>query len=94
MISTACLATGALTHNTLVVAAGVAAVGFAAGIVGSLSLLRKRPLIGDAAAHSTLVGVISPRCWPGPSLRPSPAWPRSCSCGGSPAPATTQPLRS
>ncbi|MGB8854814.1 MAG: metal ABC transporter permease [Pirellulales bacterium] len=58
MNPTACLAAAsALTHNTLVVAAGVAAVGCAAGVVGSLSLLRKRPLIGDAAAHTTLVGV-------------------------------------
>ncbi len=58
MTPTGCLAVvPALTHNTLVVAAGVAAVGCAAGVVGSLSLLRKRPLIGDAAAHSTLVGV-------------------------------------
>lgn len=58
MNATACLAAGsAITHNTLVVAAGVAAVGFAAGVVGSLSLLRKRPLVGDAAAHTTLVGV-------------------------------------
>jgi manganese/zinc/iron transport system permease protein len=46
-----------LSHNTLVVAGGVAAVGFAAGVVGSLSVLRKRPLVGDAAAHATLVGV-------------------------------------
>ena len=44
-------------HNTLVAAAGVAAVGFAAGVVGSLALLRKRPLVGDAAAHATLAGV-------------------------------------
>lgn len=44
-------------HNTLVVAAGVAAVGFASGVVGSLAVLRKRPLVGDAAAHATLVGV-------------------------------------
>ncbi len=43
--------------NTLVAAAGVAAVGFAAGVVGSLALLRKRPLVGDAAAHATLAGV-------------------------------------
>jgi manganese/zinc/iron transport system permease protein len=50
--------TAALTaHNTLVAAAGVAAVGFAAGVVGSLALLRKRPLVGDAAAHATLAGV-------------------------------------
>lgn len=45
-------------HNTLVVTGGVAAVGFAAGVVGSLALLRKRPLVGDAAAHATLVGVV------------------------------------
>jgi len=46
-----------LPYNTLVVAAGVAAVGFAAGVVGSLGLLRKRPLVADAAAHATLAGV-------------------------------------
>jgi manganese/zinc/iron transport system permease protein len=45
------------SYNTLVVAAGVAAVGFAAGVVGGLALLRKRPLVGDAAAHATLLGV-------------------------------------
>lgn len=43
-------------HNTIVAAGGVAAVGFAAGVVGSLALLRKRPLVGDAAAHATLAG--------------------------------------
>jgi manganese/zinc/iron transport system permease protein len=46
-----------LPYNTLVVAAGVAAVGFAAGVVGSLGVLRKRALVGDAAAHATLTGV-------------------------------------
>lgn len=46
-----------VSHNTLVVALGVAAVGFAAGVVGSLAVLRKRALAGDAAAHATLVGV-------------------------------------
>ncbi|MFM9059931.1 MAG: metal ABC transporter permease [Planctomycetaceae bacterium] len=45
-----------LAYNTVVVAAGVAAVGFAAGVVGSLGLLRKRPLVSDAAAHCTLAG--------------------------------------
>lgn len=44
-------------HNTLVVVTGVAAVGFAAGIVGCLAVLRRRPLVGDAAAHATLVGI-------------------------------------
>jgi len=48
---------GGLPYNTLVVAAGVAAVGCAAGVIGSLGVLRKRPLVGDAAAHATLVGV-------------------------------------
>lgn len=48
---------GWLAYNTLVVLAGVAAVGFAAGLVGTLALLRRRPLVGDAAAHATLLGV-------------------------------------
>jgi manganese/zinc/iron transport system permease protein len=48
---------GGLSYNTLVVLGGVAAVGFASGVVGSLSVLRKRPLVGDAAAHATLAGV-------------------------------------
>jgi manganese/zinc/iron transport system permease protein len=47
----------AIPYNTLVVVAGVAAVGFAAGVVGSLGVLRRRALVGDAAAHATLVGV-------------------------------------
>mgnify|MGYP003325995497 CR=1 FL=1 len=38
---------GAIPYNTLVVAAGVAAVGFAAGVIGSLGLLRKRALAGE-----------------------------------------------
>lgn len=46
-----------LPYNTVVVTAGVAAVGFAAGVVGSLGVLRKRALVGDAAAHATLAGV-------------------------------------
>lgn len=46
-----------LTYNTVVVAAGLASVGFAAGVVGTLGVLQKRALVGDAAAHATLVGV-------------------------------------
>ena len=46
-----------LTYNMLVVVTGVAAVGFAAGVVGSLALLRRRPLVGDAAAHAPEVGL-------------------------------------
>ena len=48
-----------LPYNTLVVAAGVAAVGCAAGVIGTFGVLRKRALVGDAAAHATLVGVAS-----------------------------------
>lgn len=51
------LVAAVIPYNTLVVAAGVAAVGFAAGVVGSLGVLRRRALVGDAAAHATLVGV-------------------------------------
>lgn len=50
-------ADGGLAYNTLVVLAGVGAVGFAAGVAGTLALLRRRPLVGDAAAHATLLGV-------------------------------------
>jgi len=46
-----------LPYNTLVVASGVAAVGCAAGVVGTLGVLRRRALVADAAAHATLVGV-------------------------------------
>lgn len=46
-----------LTHNTLVVAAAVGAVGLAAGMVGAMAVLRRRALAGDAAAHGTLAGV-------------------------------------
>jgi len=46
-----------VSYNTLVVVAGVAAVGFAAGVVGSFGVLRRRALAGDAAAHATLAGV-------------------------------------
>jgi len=48
-----------IPYNTLVVAAGVAAVGCAAGVIGTFGVLRKRALVGDAAAHATLVGVAS-----------------------------------
>ena len=47
----------AISHNTLVVACGVAAVGCGAGVIGCFGVLRKRALVGDAAAHATLVGV-------------------------------------
>ena len=44
-------------HNTRVVIIGVVLLGFAAGIVGSFLLLRKRSLMGDAISHATLPGV-------------------------------------
>ena len=46
-----------LPYYTLVVASGVAAVGCAAGVIGTFGVLRNRALVGDAAAHATLVGV-------------------------------------
>lgn len=54
-----------LTYNTLVVAAGLAAVGFAAGVVGTLGVLQRRALAGDAAAHATLLGVALAFAWTG-----------------------------
>lgn len=51
------LALVSIPHNTLVVGAGLAAVGFAAGVAGSFAVLRRRALAGDAAAHATLLGV-------------------------------------
>ncbi|RLS35295.1 MAG: metal ABC transporter permease [Planctomycetota bacterium] len=52
-----CLATFLIPYNTVVVATGVAAIGFAAGVVGCFAVLRRRALAGDAAAHATLAGV-------------------------------------
>jgi manganese/zinc/iron transport system permease protein len=46
-----------LSHNTLVVAGGVAAVGVAAAVVGCFGVRRRRALVGDAAAHATLPGI-------------------------------------
>jgi manganese/zinc/iron transport system permease protein len=50
-------ATLSFGHNATVVVLGVAAFGFAAGLVGSFVLLRGRALIADVAAHATLPGV-------------------------------------
>lgn len=46
-----------ISSNTLVVAVAMAAVGMAAGVVGCFSVLRRRALVGDAAAHATLPGL-------------------------------------
>lgn len=45
-------------HNTLVVLLGCAALGLAAGVVGSFALLRGRALLADAIGHSALPGVV------------------------------------
>ena len=44
-------------YNTRVVVAAAALLGLAAGLVGSLMLLRKRALLGDAISHATLPGI-------------------------------------
>ncbi len=43
--------------NATLVTLGAAMLGFAAGVVGSFLLLRKRALVSDAIAHSTLPGI-------------------------------------
>lgn len=45
-------------HNTLVVLLGCAALGLAAGVVGSFALLRGRALLADAIGHAALPGVV------------------------------------
>ncbi len=44
--------------NTLVVLVGTSTLGLCCGLVGSLLLLRKRALLADALAHSTLPGIV------------------------------------
>ncbi len=44
-------------HNTALVVAGTALLGIAGGLVGTLALLRKRSLMGDAISHATLPGI-------------------------------------
>lgn len=46
-------------HNTLVVLAGCAALGAAAGVVGCFALLRGRALLADAIGHAALPGVVA-----------------------------------
>ncbi len=47
-----------LGHNTLVVVAGCALLGVAAGAVGCFALLRGRALLADAMGHAALPGVV------------------------------------
>jgi manganese/zinc/iron transport system permease protein len=44
-------------YNTRVVVIGVTILGFAAGIIGTFLLLRKRSLFSDAISHATLPGI-------------------------------------
>lgn len=44
-------------YNAVVVMAGLAALGAAAGPVGAFMILKRRPLLADAVAHATLPGV-------------------------------------
>ena len=44
-------------YNTQIVILGTMLLGIAAGIIGSLTLLRRRALMGDALSHATLPGV-------------------------------------
>lgn len=46
-------------HNTLIVLLGCAALGLAAGVVGSFALLRGRALLADAIGHAALPGVVA-----------------------------------
>ncbi len=45
-------------YNTRLVVLSTTALGIASGIVGTFLLLRKRSLMGDALAHSTLPGIV------------------------------------
>lgn len=47
-----------LGYNTLVVLAGCALLGLAAGTVGTFALLRGRALLADAVGHAALPGVV------------------------------------
>lgn len=44
-------------YNTTVVMLGTAALGVAAGVVGTFNYMRKRALVADALSHATLPGI-------------------------------------
>jgi len=48
---------GLQDYNTRVVVVGTSLLGFAAGMIGSFTLLRRRALLGDALSHATLPGI-------------------------------------
>ncbi len=47
----------ALDYNTAIVLGGTMMLGLASGIIGTLALLRRRALLGDALSHATLPGI-------------------------------------
>jgi manganese/zinc/iron transport system permease protein len=49
--------TSLLAYNTLIVLAGVAALGAVSGLIGAYMVLRRRALVGDALAHAALPGI-------------------------------------
>ncbi|MBI1322368.1 iron chelate uptake ABC transporter family permease subunit [bacterium] len=46
-----------LRYNTLIILAGTSLLGLVSGLVGTLAVLRRRALAGDALAHATLPGL-------------------------------------
>jgi manganese/zinc/iron transport system permease protein len=50
-------ASAGLPFNTVIVLLGAGALGTAAGVVGSFAVLRRRALVGDAAAHAAFPGL-------------------------------------
>ncbi|MSQ93065.1 MAG: metal ABC transporter permease [Gemmataceae bacterium] len=46
-----------LTYNSLIVLQGVTLLGACSGVIGCFAVLRRRSLVGDALAHSSLPGV-------------------------------------
>jgi len=46
-----------IRYNTLVILAGTGLLGLVSGVVGTLTVLRRRALAGDALAHATVPGL-------------------------------------
>ncbi len=46
-----------LAYTDTVVLAGAVVLGLTSGVLGAFAVLRRRSLVGDAVAHSTLPGV-------------------------------------
>ncbi|MGE3163310.1 MAG: iron chelate uptake ABC transporter family permease subunit [Planctomycetota bacterium] len=54
-----------IEYNTAVVLAGTTVLGATSGAMGTLALLRRRALLGDALAHATLPGICLAFLWLG-----------------------------